>query len=137
MAEPSWIARRLLNDSQGQPSLEVRIGIPILTEPPDGWECPYALVEPGQDLRPQFGHGIDAFQALTQALEGIRVMLVRMGRSLTWLNFEPGFTGFTRSVPFTFGLESVREMESLIDNTYERHALEAIEGKRKRPYEGS
>ena len=134
MNEPTWIATRLLTDPEGGPSLEVRIGTPTLMDPPDCWECPYALVEPGQEAQLQAGHGTDAFQALIQALEGIRVMLARTGRPLTWLNFEPGFTGFTRLIPFTFGLESVREMESLIDNTYERHAREAMEGKRRRPY---
>lgn len=132
--EPTWIATRLLTDPQGGPSLEVRIGIPALIEPPDCWECPYALVEPGQVAAPQTAYGSDAFQALMQAIEAIRVMLTRTGRPLTWLNFEAGFTGFTRLIPFTFGLESVREMEASVDNIYERHAREAIDGKRRRPY---
>lgn len=133
MNEPTWIATRVLTDSQGGPDLEVRIGIPVFIGT-DHWECPYALVETGQEVVPQSGFGIDAFQALMYAQEGIRVGLAKTGRILTWINFEPGFTGFTRIIPITFGFESVREIEALVDDTYERHAREAIAGKRRRPY---
>lgn len=131
MDEPTWIARRVLTDPQGGPDVEVRIGIPTLNETDNTWECLYALVEPGQKAMPQMGCGSDAFQALVQAQEGIRIGLAQTGRPLTWLDFEPGFTGFTRIVPFGFGFESVREMEALIEESYERYAREAIEGKRR------
>ena len=131
MDEPKWIAVRVLTDPRGGPDVEVRIGIPRCYEPPDCWECPFALVEAGKEPVLDAGHGGDAFQALIQALEGIRVSLVKTGRPLTWPHMDPGFTGFTRLIPLTFGLESVREMETLVEKTYERHAREAIEGQRR------
>lgn len=133
MAEPTWIATRMLCDPQGGPDVEVRIGIPAVLEQPDCWECPFALVEAGKEPVLDAGHGTDAFQALIQALEGIRVGLVNTGRPLTWIYMEPGFTGFTRLIPFIFGLESVREMESFVEKTIDHQAREIMEGKRQIP----
>lgn len=131
MDEPNWIAARVLTDPQGGPDVEVRIGIPRLSDPPDCWECPFALVEAGKEPMLTAAHGHDAFQALIQALEGIRVYLVKIDRPLTWPHMDTGFTGFTRLIPFIFGLESVREMEMLVEQTLERHAREAIAGTRR------
>jgi hypothetical protein len=115
--------------------VEVRIGIPVFLGLPKDWECPFALVEAGHEPELDVAYGIDAFQALINALEGVRIALVKTGRPLTWLDFERGFTGFTRLIHFTFGLESVREIEALVEETYERHGYEAAAGKRGRPYQ--
>lgn len=134
MSDPNWIATRLLTDPQGGPSLEVRIGMPTQVEQ-DRWECPFLLVVPGQSAVAQTGCGVDAFQALVQAQEGIRVALANRGGKLCWLGGEPGFTGFTRILPISFGLGLVRHLEAVVEDEVERYAREAAAGKHGRPYE--
>lgn len=131
---PTWIASRILSDAQGGPDLEVRIGVPILVAN-DAWECPYLLIDAGQPATLQTGCGVDSFQALVQAQEGIRVALAKVGRKLSWLGGEPGFTGFTRNLPISFGLGLVRRLDALVDDEIERYAQEAADGKHGRPYE--
>lgn len=110
------------------------MGLPTEIEP-DYWECPFVLDEPGQPEVVQTGCGVDAFQALVQAQEGIRVALARRGRKLCWLGGEPGFTGFTRSIPISFGLELVDHLDTVVESELERFAAEAAQGSRGRPHE--
>lgn len=91
------------------------------------------LVEPGKQGVVEAGVGIDAFQALVQAQESIRVALLRDGRALCWLGGEPGLTGFTRSIPITFGLGLVRHLEALVEKEEELWSFEAAAGKHGRP----
>ncbi len=130
----TWIATRRLTDPQGGPDLEVRIGAPVPASS-DDWECPFLLAETGQPEVPQAGHGVDAFQALVQAQEGIRVALAKRGRELSWLGGEPGFTGFTRSIPISFGLGLVRHLEAMVEAETEQYARAAAAGQHRRPYE--
>lgn len=131
---PTWIATRVLTDPQGGPDLEVRIGIPMAVAD-YLWECPYLLAEAGQAPSLQTGCGVDAFQALENAQEGIRVALAKTGRDLCWLGGEPGLTGFTLHIPISFGLGLVRHLEALVEEEVERYAQEAAAGKHGRPYE--
>ncbi|MBL9006570.1 MAG: hypothetical protein JNJ46_20100 [Myxococcales bacterium] len=130
---PTWIATRVLTDPQGGPDLEVRIGIPKAITA-ELWECPYMIIEAGQSAAPQTGCGVDGFQALLQAQEAIRVALEKTDRKLCWLGGEPGLTGFTRSIPISFGLGLVRHLEALVENAVERYAQEAAAGNHGRPY---
>lgn len=136
MNPPAWIATRRLTDPDGGPDLEVRLGIPALVAP-DFWECPFALVEGEKQVVSHTGAGVDAFQALVQAQEGIRAALVKTGRKLCWLDGEPGFTGFTRTVPISFGLGLVLHLEAIVEHEVDRYALEAAAGEHGRPFENS
>ena len=131
---PTWIARRVLTDAKGGPGLEVSIGVPMYVASKDWWECPYMLAEPEKQGAVQAGVGIDAFQALVQAQESIRVALAQDGRMLCWLDGEPGFTGFTRTIPITFGLGLVRHLEAIVEKEEEKWSYEAAAGKHGRPY---
>lgn len=131
---PTWIAKRVLTDPSGGAGLEVSIGIPVYVASKDWWECPYMLAKPGEQGVAQAGVGIDAFQALVQAQESIRVALAQDGRALCWLDGEPGLTGFTRSIPITFGLGLVRHLEALVEKEEEKWSFEAAAGKYGRPY---
>jgi len=45
------------------------------------WECPFLIT--GSKI--QYGYGVDALQALTTAIEGIRVMLEQSGKTFSLL----------------------------------------------------
>src|SRR5882672_7544667 len=63
------------------------------------WECPFRIT--GLRVpRVQHGYGVDAIQALANALEGVRVTLERSRTRLSW--FEPDDAGFERTVPRIF-----------------------------------
>ena len=134
LPSPTWIAKRVLTDPAGGPDLEVSLGAPMYIASNEWWECPYMLAEPGKQGAVQAGVGIDAFQALVQAQESIRVALAQDGRALCWLNGEPGLTGFTRIIPITFGLGLVRHLEAVVEKEEEKWSSEAAAGKHGRPY---
>ena len=50
------------------------MGIPFETEP-GFWECPYQLFESGGPVEIKTAAGVDAFQAIVQALDHISVEL--------------------------------------------------------------
>ena len=125
MAE-QWIASRTLTDTDGNPVLEVRIGVPRPADPID-WECPYVLAPPGEPGEIQIVPGIDAVQALALTLEAIRVTLAKRPERLCWLGQEPGITGFHR-VTHAFGFGLVERIERQIDEAVDQHALEVMGG---------
>jgi len=69
------IAERRLHP-RGAPrrSVVVSLGKPRQTKGFDDWECPFRISGAGI-RRVEHGRGVDAFQALTMALEGIRHVL--------------------------------------------------------------
>lgn len=74
--------------------------------------------------RVEHGYGVDAMQALADALAGIRHALDGTGLALGWklgqgVVFD-GETGFARSIPFAFGPAFTRRMERLIDREMTR-----------------
>lgn len=75
------------------------------------WECPFRIT--GSKI--QYGYGIDALQALTTALEGIRVMLEQSGKTFSLVGGEPGYTGFDRPVPSSLGAEFNVRLNRIID----------------------
>lgn len=75
------------------------------------WECPFRIT----GLGIQHGYGVDAIQALTTALEGIRVMLERSGQKFSWLGGEIGYTGFDRLVTSSFGAKFNTRLNRTID----------------------
>jgi len=125
MAE-QWIASRTLTDIEGKPVLEVRIGLPRPADPID-WECPFVLAPPGEPGDIQTVPGIDAVQALSLALEAIRVALAKRPDRLCWLGQEPGITGFHR-VTHAFGFALVERIERQIDEAVDEHAREVMGG---------
>ena len=98
-----------------------------------------AEVKPAEKVKPELvvvedaapnvrrAYGEDALQALSLALEAIRIDLRDSGRQLSWLGNEPGLTGFHR-VPYALGLQLVEKLESMIDAETEKYAQECIAG---------
>jgi len=101
------------------------------------WECPFRIG--GLGTRGiQYGYGVDAIQALTSALEGIRVTLERSGKRLSWIGGNPGDPGFERPVPSALGLKFSQRLNRMIDREVaqfvrvqeRRHARSAKSAKR-------
>jgi hypothetical protein len=98
----------------------VKLGEPREAKSGD-WACPFRIT--GLGIRgSQFAYGIDAFQSLLLAIEGIRSALQKSGKRFTWAGGEPGDTGFPRFVPNYFGLEFSTRLEELIEREVELHA---------------
>jgi hypothetical protein len=85
------------------------------------WECPFRIRGRGSALV-EFGYGVDSMQALTTALEGIRVILDERFESFQW---EDGgaliaHSGFQRQIPL-LGAAFTRRLERLVDRELTRH----------------
>lgn len=79
-------------------ALKVTLGKPRRRKDGD-WECPFRVT--GLEVR--YGYGVDGIQALSTALEGIRVMLEGHAERLSWLGGEAGYTGFDRFLTTSLG----------------------------------
>ena len=103
------IVRRLLKEHTGDSVREVvvSIGAPRL-HPRGDWECRFAIEGRGDDTI-QSGGGVDALQALLNAVEGIRQVLDQTGNQFSWPPngsendaFGIGF-GIPRQIPLGYG----------------------------------
>jgi hypothetical protein len=120
------LGERILEDPATGQKILVALDAPQLAS--DGvWECSYEIR--GVDAAPNVRRacGEDALQALSLALEAIRIDLRDSGRKLSWLGNEPGITGFHR-VTYALGLQLVEKLESMIDAETEKYAQECIAG---------
>lgn len=77
--------------------------------------CPFQIAGLGNS-EVQYAYGIDCFQALTLALDGIRFNLEKSGQSFTWAGGDKGEHGFPRFVPSAFGLEFTRHLDEIIES---------------------
>lgn len=82
------------------------------------WECPFRIRGAGVSVV-EFGCGVDSMQALTTAFEGIRAVLDRTFRSVSWESYLPGDSGFQRQIPILFGGKFARRLERLVDREVE------------------
>lgn len=83
------------------------------------WACPYYISGVGME-RIRYVYGVDAFQALLLAFQGIRISLEKTGKRFSWIGGEEGDTGLPRFVPDCFGLKFSNRLERLIDREVER-----------------
>lgn len=116
----NWIAQRtLITNDANQETVEVFIGKPEITAT-GTFHCAYQVVRRNTEDGVQYAKGIDSFQALMLAFEGIRITLDKTGLSLTWHGGEPGDHGFTRFVPqYYFGREFSKRLEKIIEDEVE------------------
>src|SRR5258706_7320787 len=99
---------RLLSRA-GSQKVTVSLGKPRRMKSGQDWECPFRIA--GLGARGiQYGYGVDALQALTTALEGIRVTLERSGKRMSWIGGYPGDPGFERPIPSVLGLAVSRRL---------------------------
>jgi len=81
-------------------------------DPRGDWVCQFAITGIGR-YRLNAGRGVDAFQALQNALEGIRLMVDESGRKLSFLDMGDPF--FPKHVPQCFGPEFEQKLNLHIE----------------------
>ena len=98
------LAERQLAEQVSGKVVRVSLGAPRPGTDDADWECPFRIHGAGIS-RVEFGYGIDSMQALTTALDGIRVLLDESGLALGWKmgagrqDIWHDETGFARSIP--------------------------------------
>jgi hypothetical protein len=113
------LAERLLGEQGSGRVVRVSLGAPRPRTNGD-WECPFRIHGAGIS-RVEFGYGIDSMQALTTALDGIRVLLDESGLALGWKmgagrqDIWHDETGFARSIPIALGPAITRRLERVVD----------------------
>ena len=105
--------RTLVPADGGRGKLVVSLGMPRPTPGYDDWGCPFRLKGLGVN-QVEYAYGIDALQALTNALAGIRYRLDRLERPVTLDGCLPPETGFSRFIPIGLGPFS-RKLERMVD----------------------
>jgi hypothetical protein len=122
--------RRLVFRDAPRKKLVVTLGTPRRMKDHQDWECPFRIKGSGV-TRLEFGYGVDALQALTTALEGIRAVLDEIGEPLAWSGVLPDHTGFQRMLPLLPGADLSDRLERLVDREVERHVRQ-LERRHKR-----
>jgi len=112
--------RRLLYRDAPEKKVVVTLGKPRRSKGREEWECPFRIKGPGV-ARLEFGYGVDALQALTTALEGIRATLDELGKPLAWSGVLSDHTGFQRMIPIAAGPGIAARLERLVDRELSRH----------------
>lgn len=103
-----WVcSRRLVSEDDGD-SVLVRIARPRRRGKGE-WSCRIEIA--GQS---EFAFGLDSVQALTVALQMVRLKLQHDDRRLRWAGGEDGDHGFEMHVPRIFGLAKTLEIEGLV-----------------------
>lgn len=126
------IASRTLSLRPGDARVQVSIGIPELDPGSEGhdWRCPFQVSGLGAS-RLHYAHGIDAFQCLELALVGIRALLEPRRHALKW---DGGAleSAFPRMVPYGYGVDLSRRIESFIDREVEELNRKLERGRARR-----
>lgn len=104
------VAKRVLRTDSGR-QVEVRLGKP--SRAANRWRCPFQLVGLYND-RVFSGVGIDSFQALYSALEGIRTKIAESRLRLYVPETEPPYSGFPMFIPEFLGLDVYEKLERLV-----------------------
>lgn len=111
MNTTNWLATRILEDEiELEAKIEVSLGFPEQLTGGD-WRCRYLVKGTGRGQPGEVG-GVDALQALTNALEAIATALRESGKKLTWLG---GDTGLRRQVPSFLGASFAEHIERVIE----------------------
>jgi hypothetical protein len=116
-----WIVSRTLIDEDSDEKVVIALGRPQQVSD-DEWSCAFSTNVASPEKMQQ-AHGVDAFQALLLAIEGIHSALSRSGQRLNWIA-EPGDTGIPRLTPTSFGLAFRQRVERMLDDEISRHTEE-------------
>ena len=90
------------------------------------WQCAFHISNIGMN-EIQMGYGIDAIQALLEAIEGSRIFLESSGKKFLWEGGEEGEVGISRYVPMFYGQDFTKHLNNLIDSEIEKFAKAAEE----------
>ena len=122
--------RLVFRDAPGK-KLVVTLGKPRRMKGHPDWECPFRI-KGFRVARLEFGYGVDALQALTTALEGIRSILDEIGKPLAWSGVFADHTGFQRMIPIAAGPELSMRLERLVDRELNRHVRQLERRQRRK-----
>ena len=122
------IARRTLTEqSDTRRKIIASIGLPRRDRLSNrDWECPF-LIEGIDNSEVQLAFGVDALQALIQAIEGVRVALEKTGHNFFWLDQEQGV-----GIPFYVPMFQGKRFEERIRLAIEREMIRVWRGVIKR-----
>jgi hypothetical protein len=125
---PTIAERNLVSHDHEATLVRVSLGTPRWngTE----WECPFRIRSAGVS-EVEYGRGVDSMQALTTAVDGIRVALESKFGALSWEGVFPHQSGFQRSIPLSLDPAFSRRVERLVDREFERH-LRQLKQRNKR-----
>jgi hypothetical protein len=123
-AKQQWFATRVLQDS-ADPTLELEVQLGFPEQAQGDYRCAFRVKGLNQG-KTEYSGGVDALQALVNALEGIATQLRESGRSLTWLGGDPCLR---RTVPVFLGPAFANAIEAHID----AQIASFIEAKKERP----
>lgn len=125
------IGERRLTTVSARPQLvTVTLARPRRPKGSQDWECPFRIAGAGIRVF-EYGHGIDAIQAIATALQGIRHFLDKSGKSFAWEGTRMDDGGFQRSIPWFGDSRLTRRLERLVDAELKRN----VAGFRRRPVE--
>jgi hypothetical protein len=122
------LAERQLAEQESGKVVRVSLGAPRPGTDGADWECPFRIHGAGIS-RVEFGYGVDSMQALTTALDLIRVLLDESGLALGWKmgagrqDIWDDETGFARSIPIALGPAITRRLERVVDREIQREVL--------------
>jgi hypothetical protein len=91
----------------------IRLGEPE-RKSDDEFICPYQVDGVG-DSNVRWAHGLDAIQALTMAIEGIRKILEKSEEALTWLGGADGEHGVPFMTPHYLREDALRRIERIVN----------------------
>ncbi len=114
-------------DVIGEPGRQVivTIGKPRPEPDPSVWRCSF-LVDGIPKARRRVAHGVDALDALQNAIEATRRTLKESGLALALEGCEPGEIGIPRPVPSYRGSGLAEKIERYIDREEKRFLRRAI-----------
>jgi hypothetical protein len=108
------IAERTFAVDRSNDRVIVAVGHPQ-PDPAGDWRCAFHIE--GLDRSGPFEvHGVDALQALSLAIEGVRNVLDSSGLTLSWEGGEPGDIGIPRMAPMFLPVATRRKIERYIDD---------------------
>ena len=126
---PIIAERRLVSRDDEAKRVRVSLGTPRWNG--SEWECPFRIRSAGvSDV--EFGRGLDSMQALTTALDGIRLELERKFGALSWEGVFPHHSGFQRTLPLTLDPAFSRRLDRLIDRELASRLRKLKQRSRKR-----
>jgi hypothetical protein len=119
ITNPIAVRRYAVADEPGR-EVVLTIGKPRRDQRPGGDWTSSVLIEGIPNERRRRSHGVDAVQALQDALVCARHVLDASGLRLTWLDGEPGDVGLPLPVTGCWGLSFQRRLERHMDREVRR-----------------
>ena len=121
-ADKRWFVTRELQDSANPKlTVEVQLGFPELRD--EAFRCAFRVKRLNQG-KVAYAGGVDALQALINAIEGIATQLRESGRALTWMG---GGSWSAATGPYLLG-SRVCERDRVIHRDQDRGIHSAQEG---------